>query len=140
MFELMPFAKSMMNPFYEMDKMTRGFFGDTAPQAFRTDVQDNGDHYTLEAELPGFRKEDIHIDVEGDRLTIQAERKSEDSRQDDQGNYLRRERYYGSYSRSFDISQIAEDQISAAYENGVLKLELPKKTVVTPTSRRLEIQ
>ena len=140
MFELMPFTKSMMNPFYEMDKMTRNFFGDTSLQTFRTDVQDNGDRYTLEAELPGFQKEDIHIDVEGDRLTIQAEHKSEDSQQDDQGNYLRRERYYGSYSRSFDISQIAEDQISAAYENGILKLELPKTTVVSPTSRRLEIQ
>lgn len=138
MFELMPFTKSMMNPFYEMDKMTRNLFGDTSLQTFRTDVQDNGDRYTLEAELPGFQKEDIHIDVEGDRLTIQAERKSEDSQQDD--HYLRRERYYGAYSRSFDISQIAEDQISAAYENGILKLELPKKTVVSPTSRRLEIQ
>lgn len=140
MLELMPFAKSMMNPFYEMDKMTRSFFGDVSTQAFRTDVKDNGDHYTLEAELPGFQKEDIHIDVEGDHLTIQAQRKTEDTQKDEQGNYLRRERYYGAYSRSFDISQIAGDQISAAYENGILRLELPKKTVVTPTARRLEIQ
>lgn len=140
MFEMMPFAKSMMTPFYDIDRMTRNFFGETPIRAFNTDVQDNGDSYTLEAELPGFDKEDIHIDVEGDQLTIQAQHKTENDQKDDQGNYLRRERYYGSYSRSFDISQINADQISAAYENGVLKLTLPKRTVVTPTSRRLEIR
>ena len=140
MFEMMPFAKSMMTPFYDIDRMTRNFFGETPIRAFNTDVQDNGDSYTLEAELPGFDKEDIHIDVEGDQLTIQAQHKTENDQKDDQCNYLRRERYYGSYSRSFDISQINADQISAAYENGVLKLTLPKRTVVTPTSRRLEIR
>lgn len=139
MFEMMPFAKSMMTPFYDIDRMTRNFFGDTPIRAFRTDVKDNGDHYTLEAELPGFDREDIQIDIEGDQLTIQAQHRTENDQKDDKGNYLRRERYYGTYSRSFDISQITADQITAAYENGVLKLELPKKTVVTPTARRLEI-
>ena len=140
MFEMMPFARSMMNPFYDIDKMTIKFFGEAPIRAFSTDIQDNGSSYTLEAELPGFNKEDIAIDIEGDQLTIQAQHKTENDQKDDQGNYLRRERYYGSYSRSFDISQIAADQISASYENGVLKLDLPKKTAAVPASRRLEIR
>ncbi len=136
MFELMPFAKSVMNPFYEMDRMTRSFFGDVP--AFRTDVQDNGSSYTLEAELPGFRKEDIAIDIDGDRLTIQAQRS--DTQEEKTDNYLRRERYCGAYSRSFDISQVESSQITASYDNGILKLELPKKEAAVPAARRLEIQ
>lgn len=140
MFEMMPFARTMMKPFYDIDQMSRNFFGETPIRAFNTDVQDNGASYTLEAELPGFSKEDIAIDIDGDQLTIQAHHSAENDQKDESGNYLRRERYYGSYSRSFDISQIAADQITASYENGVLKLELPKKTVTVPAARRLEIQ
>ena len=139
MFEMMPLTRAMMSPFYDSDKMTRSFFGETPIRAFRTDIQDNGDSYVLEAELPGFQKEDIAIDVEGDQLTIQAQRNSDSDQKDDAGNYLRRERYYGSYSRSFDISQIEADQIEASYENGVLKLTLPKKSETAPAARRLEI-
>ena len=139
MFEMMPLTRAMMSPFYDIDKMTRSFFGETPIRAFRTDIQDNGDSYVLEAELPGFQKEDIAIDVEGDQLTIQAQRNSDSDQKDDAGNYLRRERYYGSYSRSFDISQIEADQIEASYENGVLKLTLPKKSETAPAARRLEI-
>ena len=139
MFEMMPLTRSMMSPFYDIDKMSRNFFGDTPLRAFRTDIQDNGDSFELDAELPGFDKSDIAIDIDGDQLTIQAHHNTENDQKDDQGNYLRRERYFGSYSRSFDISQINAESIEASYENGVLKLELPRKAVVTPTSRRLEI-
>ena len=64
MFELMPLTRAMMSPFYDIDKMTRSVFGESPVRAFRTDIQDDGDHYTLEAELPGFRKEDIAIDID----------------------------------------------------------------------------
>ena len=140
MFELMPLTRAMMSPFYDIDKMTRGMFGESPVRAFRTDIQDDGDHYTLEAELPGFRKEDIAIDIDGDQLTIQAQHKTENEQKTEGGSYLRRERFYGSYSRSFDISQINSDEITAGYENGVLKLTLPKKTAAVPAARRLEIQ
>ena len=140
MFELMPMTRAMMGPFYDIDKMTRSFFGESPIRAFRTDIQETENGYVLEAELPGFDKEDIAIDIDGDQLTIQAQHKTENEQKDDKGSYLRRERYYGSYSRSFDISQIDGEAITAGYENGVLKLNLPKKTVVTPAARRLEIQ
>ncbi len=138
MFELMPMTRAMMGPFYDIDKMTRSFFGESPVRAFRTDIQETENGYVLEAELPGFSKEDIAIDIDGDQLTIQASHT--DNKEEKNDSYLRRERYYGSYSRSFDISQIDGEAITAGYENGVLKLNLPKKTVVTPATRRLEIQ
>ena len=138
MFEMLP--RAMMNPFYDIDKLTRSFFGETPVRAFNTDIRDNGTSYTLSAELPGFRKEDISIDIDGDQLTIQAQHRAENDQKDDQGSYLRRERYYGSYSRSFDISGIDAGGIKAKYENGVLALTLPKKDVTVPESRRLDIE
>ena len=69
MFEMMPLTRAMMSPFYDIDKMTRSFFGESPVRAFRTDIQDNGDSYTLEAELPGFRKEDIAIDIDEPDIT-----------------------------------------------------------------------
>ena len=140
MFELMPLTRAMMNPFYDIDKMTRSFFGDAPVRAFRTDIQDEGNSYTLEAELPGFRKEDIQIEIDGDQLTIQARHSAENDEKDDHGNYLRRERYYGAYSRSFDISQIDGEGIRAKYENGVLTLTMPKKTPEVPSARKLAIE
>ncbi|MPN59108.1 18 kDa heat shock protein [bioreactor metagenome] len=93
----------------------------------------------LEADLPGFDKKDIKIDIDGGYLTINAERHSKSEEKDDKNNYIRCERSYGSFSRSFDVSAINTDAIAASYDNGVLKLTMPKKTPEVPTSRRLEI-
>lgn len=143
MFELMPFEHrnhfGVYDPFRDLEKFEKSFFGDFA-SAFKTDIQDNGDSYLLEADLPGVEKGDIKIDIEGDCLTVTAQRSGQVEEKDEKNRYVRRERSYGSYSRSFDISGIKADEISAAYENGVLKLTLPKKGEATPTSRRLEIQ
>lgn len=142
MFEMMPFGRrnhmSAYDPFQDLEKFEKAFFGNF-PDMFRTDIQDKGGAYLLEADLPGMKKEDIKIDIDGDRLTINAQRSSEAEEKDEKQNYVRRERSYGSYSRSFDISNIKGEEISAAYENGVLKLTLPKKENAVPTSRRLEI-
>ena len=138
MFEMMPLARAMMTPFYDIDRMSRSFFGDAPVRAFRTDIRETETGYVLEAELPGCKKEDISIDLNGDQLTIQAKCQSETEEQKE--NYLRRERFSGAYSRSFDVSEIDADAITARYEDGVLKLDLPRKAVVTPAARRLEIQ
>lgn len=143
MFELIPFERSMRNlnafyPFRQMEDMSRGFFSaNPASSLFRTDISDMGEAYRLEAELPGFNKEDININIEDERMTISAERKSES--EDNKPNYLRRERFYGSYSRSFDLSGIDADRISASYADGILSVELPKQSPEQPVSRRLEI-
>lgn len=143
MFELIPFERSIRNfnsfyPFRQMEDMSRSFFNaGPAASLFRTDVCDMGDAYKLEAELPGFNKDDISISVENERMTISVERKADS--EENKPNYLRRERFYGSYRRSFDLSGIDADKISASYTDGVLSLELPKLVPEAPASRRIEI-
>ena len=92
---------------------------------FKTDIQDKGDHYLLEADLPGVKKEDIQVDIDSNYLTISAARQTEKDEKDKAGNYVRRERSYGTYSRSFDISGIDCANIKAGYKDGVLTLTLP---------------
>ena len=96
------------DPFQKLDRVIFGdpFFSDatTAVAAFGTDVTDEGDFYKLTADLPGFKKDDIQIDVDNGILTISAERNEETEDQDKKGRYIRRERTYGSYKRSFDLS------------------------------------
>ncbi len=147
MFEIIPFDRHIrhlaaMDPFREFDEIERSFFGNQKNliSAFRTDVVDTGDAYELEAELPGFAKEDIQLDVENDVLTVSAEHKSEKKEEDEKKNFVKRERFYGSFTRSFDVSGINVDGIEAKYENGILTLHLPKKAAEIPASRKLEIK
>ncbi len=126
------------DPFRELDELQRRFFSDEDFGGFSTDIIDKGDSFCLKADLPGFKKEDIHVDVDGNRLTISAERNYEDK--DEQEGYIRRERSYGSYSRTFDISEIVADEITADYTDGVLTLNLPKTQPKQPTARRIELK
>lgn len=114
------------------------FTGSGSMTMFAADIADNGDSYLLEADLPGFRKEDIHLDLQGDTLTISARR--EEEREERRERYLRCERCSGSYQRSFDLSGVDTDGIHAAYENGVLRLTLPKKAAGKSESRTLRIE
>ena len=145
MFELIHFDHHMrrmanFDPFRELEDMERSFWGNGhSVSAFRTDVIDTGDAYQLQAELPGFKKEDISIDVENDVLTISAERKVEND-ENSKPNYVKRERFYGSFSRSFDVSGINVDGIEAAYNDGILTLTMPKKVEQAPAKRSLEIK
>ena len=135
MFELMPYAtrRTIMNPFTFFDNDFWGTAGE-----IKTDITDTGDAFKLEADLPGFKKEDIKIGLENDRLTINAERKDEHEEKGKNG-YIRRERSYGSFTRSFDVSGIDESGISAAYRNGILEVTLPKQAPVVPESRQINI-
>ena len=144
MFESMPFEsnkrRAVFNPFREMDEWEKAFFGKNELAEFKTDIKDVGNAYELEADLPGFKKEDIHVDVEGDYLTITASRNCNKEEKDEKNNYVRRERSYGSFARSFDVSGIKTEDISVEYNDGVLKLNLPKREAEKPSSRRLEIK
>ena len=144
MFELTPFTRNrgmdLYRPFRDLEDLERSFFSGNTPGLFKTDIRDSGDAYVLEADLPGMKKEDIHIDIDGDRLSISAERSAVKEEKDENGGYVRCERSYGSFSRSFDISGIRGEDISAAYADGVLTLTLPKQAKTVPASRRLEIQ
>lgn len=144
MFELTPFVRGQnilaYDPFRELENMTKDFFNSGESLRFRADIREVDNAYELEAELPGFAKEDIKIDVDGEYLTVSAERKQEKDEKDDRGSYVRRERYYGSFSRSFDVSGVDTEKIGASYKDGVLKLVMPKMEQKKPSSRRLEIE
>ncbi len=143
MFELIPFTHShgmdLYRPFRDLENLERSLFSG-GMGGFQTDIRDNGGAYVLEADLPGVKKEDSHIDIDGDRLSISAQRSSTNEEKDSDGNYIRCERSYGSFSRSFDISGIRSEDISAAYENGVLTPTMPKRIQTAPAARRLEIR
>ncbi len=149
MFELRPYTRrntpATRDPFAELEREffgmnPYGFFRDTGLGEFRTDLKDTGDSYVLEADLPGFDKKDIEIEMNGDTLTISAERHSEHEEEDKKKNYIRCERSYGSYQRAFDISGVEADKIGAKYENGVLTLTMPKKTKALPETKKLVIE
>lgn len=140
MFELTPFVKNVMSydPFKDFDDMEKQLFKGTA--SFRTDIQDNGDSYVISAELPGFKKEDIDVSVENDIMTVSAVHTQNSEEKDEKGKYIRRERSYGRFARSFDVSQIETENISGSLENGILYLTLPKKKESQSLSRKIELK
>lgn len=138
----MPFGYrrvSAYNPFRDFEEMSRSFWDNNNVSAFRTDITEKDGKYILEADLPGFKKEDISVDIDKDCLTITAEHKSEE-KDENADSYIRRERYYGSYTRSFNVKGIDTEAITAAYNDGVLTLTMPKKEPEVPAARRLEIK
>ena len=141
MFGMLPFERNEDNVFDTFDNFTRNFFrgSNASLPAFRTDIRDAGDKFVLEAELPGFQKEDIKLDVKDGILTISAQHSENQEQKDEKGSYIRRERRFGSFTRSFDITGIDEAGITAAYQNGILELNLPKAVPVVPETRRIAI-
>ncbi len=145
MFGLTPYERrnnnvGYYNPFKELEDFERSFFSPRAFEAFKTDIRDLGDKFVLEAELPGFEKGDINIDLKDGMLTISAEHKESNDKKDKEGNYIRRERSYGSFSRSFDVTNIDESAIDASFKNGVLELTLPKKEDKEEPVKKIEIK
>lgn len=104
----------------------------------RVDVVEKDAGFTVRADLPGVKKEDINVRIDGNLVQIDAETKSEKELKGDGGKVLRSERYYGAVSRAFTLTQDVDDAKAVAkYENGVLTLELPKKA--TSSAKRLAI-
>lgn len=128
------------NPFRDFEDINRAFFGDNGLAEFKTDIRDMGDAFQMEADLPGFRKEDISLSLNGETLTIKAERHSDFEDQEKKAGYLRCERSYGSYTRSFDVSGVDTAAIKASYKDGVLTLTLPKMNRRLPDAHTIEIE
>ncbi len=138
MYGITTYKKNGYDPFKELRAWQKNFFNDENAVTIKTDIKDTGDSYVIDAELPGYKKEEINVDVNDDILTISAERHAETDEEEKNG-YIRRERYYGSVSRSFNISEVEASQITAKHENGVLTLTLPKKKEEIPQSHKIEI-
>jgi len=129
--------------FDPLDDLFRGFFVrpvefNNTPQSpaptIKMDVKEDGDHYQVHAELPGVRKEDIHVVVEGNHVTISAEVRQEKEVKEGE-RVLRSERYFGKVARGFQLEQEIDDAKAAArFNDGVLELTLPKR-IVNPGKR-----
>ena len=103
----------------------------TANQLMKTDVRETENSFELDIDLPGFKKEDVKAQLKDGYMTIRAESKKETDDKDDKGTYIRRERFYGTTERSFYVGeQVKEEDIKARFEDGILKISIPKKPAV----------
>ncbi len=110
------------------DFMSFPFGGFRSDSLMKTDVKDLGQNYELDIDMPGFQKEDINAELKDGYLTIQAAANRSNDEKDQQGRYIRRERYSGSCRRSFYVGEdVTQEDIHAKFENGILRLEVPKK-------------
>lgn len=107
----------------------------------KTDIKELKDNYLLEIELPGFAKEDIKAEVNNGYLVVTAEHNNNKEEKDEKGRYIRKERYSGQCMRSFYVgSELKEEDIKAKFENGILKLEVPKKEFEKKIEQKKYIQ
>ena len=115
-------------PFYD-DRAEKKLYGHHAANLMKTDIQEHEDGYTLEMDLPGFKKEEVKIELNNGYMTISAAKGlDEDEKDKKSGKYIRRERYTGSCQRSFYVGEdVTEEDIKAEFKHGILKLFIPKK-------------
>ena len=107
----------------------------------KTDIKELKDNYLLEIELPGFAKEDIKAEINNGYLVVTAEHNNNKEEKDEKGRYIRKERYSGQCMRSFYVgSELKEEDIKAKFENGILKLEVPKKEFEKKVEQKKYIQ
>ena len=147
---LMPMLWSNNNLFDEMDDFFNDtFFGpnckngnrlENMASVMKTDVIEKDNSYQLEAELPGFNKEDINIDLKDDVLTISASHNENKDEKDENGKYIRRERRSSSYQRSFRTPGLKPEDIIAQYKNGVLTVSIPKKEAIPEKEEAVKIE
>ena len=103
-------------------------YGKHAKNMMKTDVKEHENGYEVDIDLPGFKKDELNLDLTDGYLTISASKGLDKDEEDKKGKYIRKERYAGSMSRSFYVGDgITEEDIKAKYENGILKLSIPKK-------------
>ena len=110
-------------------------YGKHAKNLMKTDVKDLENAYEVAVDLPGFKKEEIHLDLRDGYLTIRAEKSLDRENRDEDGHYLRRERYVGSCSRSFYVGEMKPEDVKAHFEDGILKLTVPKADTPNPAER-----
>lgn len=131
-----PFSRNCVSPFFGESKKHTGNF-------MQTDVKEHDGGYTVSMNLPGFKKEDVKGELKDGYLTITASTDNEENEKDDKGRFIRRERYSGTCSRSFYVGEdVTQEEIRAKFENGVLRLEIPKKEAkpVEEKSRFISIE
>ena len=130
------FGENLMDVFNDFDRdFFRGMrwpehalYGKNASHMMKTDVRETETGYEVDMDLPGFKKDEIHLELNNGTLTVSTQKSLEKKDEDKNGKLLRQERYSGSMSRSFYVGDhITEEDIKARYEDGVLRLSVPKK-------------
>ena len=121
------FVSDFFDDFGDMFRCMQSFVKDNRAYNMSTDVKEFEDHYELDMELPGFAKEDVKAELKDGYLTISAKHDESKDEKNEEGKFIRKERYYGESKRSFYVGKnIHKDDIKANFENGILKLNVPK--------------
>jgi len=128
-------GRSFFEDFFNDPFFREGFIPTTGIKA---DIRENDKEYVLDIEIPGVKKEDIKLELRDDVLTVSVDRNEEIN--EERENYIRRERRYGSLSRSFYVENIKPEDVKAKYINGILTVTLPKDKNVKRNSHRIDIQ
>lgn len=127
------FGENLFDDFFDDRFFTRPAWGERNPlygkharNLMKTDVRETDDGYELDIDLPGFKKDEIKVDLKDGYLTIRAMKELDREEENKKGRYIRQERYAGTCSRSFYVGDLEAKEISAKYEDGILKLNVPK--------------
>lgn len=125
------FGENLFDDFFDdsfgMMNARNPLYGKHARNLMKTDIRETDTNYELAIDLPGFKKDEIHIELKNGYLTISAAKGVDKDEQDKAGKYIRQERYAGACSRSFFVGEaVKPEEVSAKYEDGILKLSVPK--------------
>lgn len=116
-------------------------YGKHAKHMMKTDVRETEDTYEVDMDLPGFKKDEINVDLKNGYLTVSAAKGLDKDEKDKNGKYIRQERYTGAMSRSFYVGDVAPEDVKAKFEDGILQISLPKaekKALPKPTTVSIE--
>ena len=128
------FGENLFDDFFD-DAFEREFrpmvrnplYGKHARNLMKTDVREKKDNYEIAIDLPGFKKDEVKVDLKDGYLTVSATKGLDKDEKDNEGRYIRRERYFGANSRSFYVGDLKPEDVKCKYESGVLNITLPKK-------------
>ena len=144
------FGENLMDVFDDFDRnffrnfgsMDRALYGKHAQNMMKTDVKETDEGYEVDIDLPGFKKDEIQLELNNGYLTISTQKALEKDEKNKKGRMLRQERYAGMMQRSFYVGEhITEEDVKASYESGVLHLVLPKKDAPKmPEKKTIQIE
>ena len=128
-------------PMRELANVDRRLYGKNASHIMKTDVKETDGTYELEVDLPGFKKDEINVKLEDGYMTISATKGLDTEKKDKHGKIIRQERYAGAMQRSFYVGEgVKTEDVKAKYEDGVLKLDIPKKEMNLPGNNTIAIE
>ena len=135
-----PRTSSLFDDMFD-DMFTSPFFSNRSDMTMKTDITEKDGYYTLDMELPGCKKEEIHLELSDGYLNVSASHNTGSDEKDDKGNIIRQERYSGTFSRSFYVGEnVKEEDVRASYENGELKITFPKESAMLPEKKNIMIE